>query len=431
MELENKAVIGFSALCYNGIKLDTEKWTEVAQIVEKLVEQNIDILDSLVIEHPKLGKFKPKYIQTQMFKFKTRLTNINWSSNSQKLQIIQALGIKETSVGDLILQRYKKSHKLIKELIEYNKNAKLKSSFGMEFLNHVNPISKRVHCNIWQILNTGRISVSKPNLNQIPANGELAKAIRSCFIPEEGNVIVGGDYSGMELRLLAEFSQDPLWINTFNEGKDLHSILCAKTFSIPLEDVKNPFPHKPEMSYRDIQKRINFMLAYGGAEHKLADLTDLSIKQSATIIESFFAIVPFVKRTLDMFGYIARKHGSIRTAVPFRRQRLFPKWEEAVLTKDDKVLGEIERAAKNMPMQGSNGDIIKVAISEIQKKIDSEKLPIKLLLSVYDEIRTECPKDIAEWWKVTMQQIMIESAQLVIKSIPVVVDCTIKDKWEK
>lgn len=432
MDLENKAVIAFAAMCYNGIKIDVTGWKNVAESVSKTVDAKIDTLNRLVIEHPKLDKFKPRTTQLNMFGFIEKETNINWSSNKQKLDILQTVGIpKIEDVSDRTLQKNKKNQPIIKELIEYNKSSKLKTSFGEKFLKHVNEVSGRVHPQVWQIISTGRISVSEPNLNQIPTKGDIGKTIRSCFIAKEGYSIVGGDYSGMELRLIAEFSQDPVWLNAFNEGKDLHSVLCAMTFGIPIEDVKKPYPLKPEVSYRDVQKTISFGLAYGMSEFKLADTMDISTKQASAIITKFFKAVPKVEQTLNMFGNLAKKYGYIRTAPPFRRIRIFPQWEEAKLTENFKVLGEIERAAKNMPLQGSNGDIIKLALSKIQTRIDEEQLPVGIILSVYDEIRCEVRDDIAEYWKEEMQKIMIESAQVVIKSIPVVVDCNISKVWEK
>jgi DNA polymerase-1 len=258
MDLENRAVIAFAAMCYNGVKVDVTKWTTVADTVDKLVNEQINTLDNLVISHKKLAKFKPRVTQLNMFGFEQRVTDINWSSNKQKLDILLSLGLKVEDVGDRTLQKHKNQQLIVKELIAYNKAAKLKTSFGMGFLKHINEKTGRVHPQIWQILTTGRISVSEPNLNQIPAKGELAKIIRSCFISREGYSIVGGDYSGMELRLIAEFSQDPVWVTAFREGKDLHSVLCAMTFDIPITDVKKPFPLKPEMTYRDVQKTINF-----------------------------------------------------------------------------------------------------------------------------------------------------------------------------
>jgi len=103
--------------------------------------------------------------------------------------------------------------------------------------------------------------MNKPNLLQIPSKGDLGKTIRSCFIPKEGYKIVGGDYSSFELAVIAELSQDPLWINTLNAGKNLHTVLCMETFDIPKDKVNDPFPYNKDMSYRAVQKTIDFGLA--------------------------------------------------------------------------------------------------------------------------------------------------------------------------
>lgn len=434
MKLENQAVIAYAALSYNGIKIDTIKWKEVSiKVKQLLLEQEIK-LDDIIMSDPKLVKFRPRVTQPSLFPelAKKRIVEVNWGSSVQKLKILRTLlGDSIESTDERTLQKNKKKHKLIQNLIDYNKLNKLASSFGDSMLKFVNPETKRVHSEIWQIVSTGRISVREPNLNQIPAKGDLAVLIRSCFIPEEGCSIVGGDYSGMELRIIAEFSQDPVWINAFKEGKDLHSVLCSMTFDINEADVKKPFYLKPEMTYRDIQKTINFGLAYGMSEFKLGDTMDIAVKKAKEIIDKFFGKVPKVKQLLDQFGKLAKQHGRIRTAPPFRRLRWFPDHEFAVDTQDAIKLGEIERAGKNTPIQGTNGDIIKVAISRIQRIIDNENLPIKLLLSVYDEIRTECPDEMAEEWAKRMNKIMLESAQIVIKTVPIVVDCKVSKCWEK
>jgi len=192
-----------------------------------------------------------------MFDYVQAKTEINWASNQQKLAVCQKIEPLMISVGDRELQRIKSKHPIVKTLISYNKYKKLQSSFGKKFLDFVD-VDSRIRASIWQILSTGRISVSEPNLNQIPSKGDLAKVIRSCFIPEAGYKIVGGDFSGMELRIIAEFSKDPVWLNAFKDGQDLHSVLCAMTFGIPIEDVKKETPFKKGVTYRDVQKTINF-----------------------------------------------------------------------------------------------------------------------------------------------------------------------------
>ena len=427
LELENKVTKVFAKMEFDGVRLNTSKWLEIANKTGKLELECESDLDKIVLNEPKLNKFVPKYVQGNLFGFEERQLNINWSSSKQKLDIIRTLGFETETTGDRFLQVNKKKHLLINKLIDYNKYSKLSSSFGKDFLKFVNPETNRIHPDIWQILQTGRISVSDPNLNQIPSKGELGKEIRSCFIPQPGYKIVGGDYSGMELRIIAEFSQDPLWVNSFVNGEDLHSVLCSATFDIDIKDVKTSFPKKPDITYRDIQKTINFGLAYGMSKFKLADTMQIDVDEADKIIKKFFSVVPKVEQFLNYLGNLAKTRGYIRTAAPYRRIRFFENNDK----EDFKRLGEIERAGKNTPIQGTNGDIIKSALISVQNYIDFHNLPINIILSVYDEIQTECEESIAESWSNTLSEIMIQSAQQVIKTVPITVDCKVSDYWQK
>lgn len=229
----------------------------------------------------------------------------------------------------------------------------------------------------------------------------------------------------MELRIIAEFSQDPLWLEAFRNGGDLHSILCSKTFNIPIEDVKKPFHGNPDITYRDVQKIINFGLAYGMTKYKLADTMQIDIDSADKIINNFFSIVPKVKEFLNNLGKLGTSRGYIRTGYPYRRVRFFPNYE------NPNYFGNIERASKNTPIQGTNGDIIKLALINVQNEIDKNNWPVKIILAVYDEINTECREDLSEKWKSKLEEIMIESAKVCIKSIPTIVDCKISDYWQK
>lgn len=173
------------------------------------------------------------------------------------------------------------------------------------------------------------------------------------------------------------------------------------------------------------------VLAYGMSEFKLADTMGIEIPKAKTIINNFFSKVPYVKAMLDMFAEIASTYGKSRTLKPFRRIRFFPELEQAKEEQNFAVVSSIERAGKNAPIQGTNGDIIKVALWLIQRKIDRDNLPIKLLLSVYDEIRTECPIELSEWWKDYMEKVMKTAARVCLKKVPIVVDCKITEVWEK
>lgn len=429
MDLENRAVYVFAKMSYDGICLDSTKWLEVADITEKATEELHKELDDIVLHEPKLKKFVPPFITQNLFGFEERILNINWSSPVQKLKILNTLGLKVDSVGERVLQKNKKVHSLLPKLLEYSKMSKLSSSFGRDFTKFINKQTGRVHASFWQILSTGRISVSEPNLNQIPSKGPLAKAIRAAFVSAPGYKMVGGDYSSFELAIIAEYSKDELWISTLKEGGNLHSALCARTFNIPEEDVKNPFPPKPTLTYRDVQKTVDFGLAYGMSHFKLADTIDVPEKEAIDIITKFFKVVPAVELFLTKLGNFGKSHGYIETPKPFRRVRWFPQYKgEATGLKE---LGEIERASKNMPIQGCNASVIKLALIKVQERIDKDNLPIKILLSIYDEIQTECREDMAEWWKTELQTIMVDAAKNWLKIVPIEVDVKINDYWTK
>lgn len=433
VKLENEVVKVFADMEFHGVLVDQKVWLDVADTTEKGVESLTAELDRIVETDPNLAKYVPDVVQGNLFGFEERKLNINWGSNKQKLSILQDAGVKLDSVGDPVLQKLKSAHPLVPVLIDLSKQAKLVSSFGRDFLKHVNKKTGRIHPNYWQILHTGRISVKEPNVNQIPSKGELATKIRSAFIPRKGYKIVGGDYSGMELRIIAEFSKDPLWVKAFAEGGDLHSILCAATFGIPIEDVKKPFPEKPTVKYRDVQKTINFGLAYGMSKFKLADTMQIPVDKADEIIKKFFSVVPKVEGFLNGLGNLGKQRGFIRTGRPFRRIRFFPQWKESMSQspRAGKLAGEIERRSKNSPIQGTNGDVIKVALVMTHKAIKEEGWRVKILLSVYDEIQTECHEHSAEAWKNRLDEIMIDAAKVVIKDTPIVVDCAVSDYWTK
>jgi DNA polymerase I-like protein with 3'-5' exonuclease and polymerase domains len=428
VNLENQVTRIFAKMEYTGISINKEKWLEVSEITEKGTIEIEGKLDNILKAEPKLAKYIPKYVQGNLFDFEERELDINWGSPLQKLNILKDLRFDTDSTGDRFLQINKDKHPLVKELINYNRYSKLASAFGKEFLKFINKNTGRIHYNVWQILSTGRISVSEPNLNQIPSKGELGKQIRNCFIPQQGYKIVGGDYSGMELRIIAEFSKDPLWVNAFNDGQDLHSVLCSATFDIPITDVKQETPFKKGVTYRDIQKTINFGLAYGMSKFKLADTMQIPVGEADKIIKKFFKVVPKVEQFLNGLGELAKARGYIKSGQPYGRIR----WFDGFDNKGNFVRqGEIERAGKNTPIQSTNADIIKSALINVQQFIDDRQLPINILLSVYDEIQTECPEDLSEWWKLELDKLMVESAQKVIKSVPIVVDCKIADYWDK
>lgn len=430
--LENTSLRVYAKMEYYGIKLDKSNWINTSKAIRESTKTIENELDTILLNSCNTHYLKTKYVNNQLtlFDIDSRKVNINWASPAQKLAVLNDLGVKLEDTGMPTLIENSHKHPIISKLIEFSKHNKLVTSFGMDFLKFINPVTNRVHTNVWQIINSGRISMKDPNLLQIPAHGDLAGEIKKSFIAEDNYTLIDSDFSGMELRIIAELSQDPLWVETFINGEDLHSILCAKTFNIGLDEVKNPFPYKPEVNYRFVQKTVNFGLSYGMSEFKLSSTIQVSIEHAKTIINDFFAAVPKVKKFLDTIGKAGREAGRIRAPKPFRRIRWFPKHAEAVATNNTKILGEIERASKNHPIQSCNANITKLALIYIQERIDKESLDAKILLAIHDAILVEAHDSIVDYMKEVMQEEMIRAAKSVIHTIPVVVDTVTGKYWK-
>lgn len=422
--LENKAVLAFAEIEYNGIKLDIDRWKEVRSLIIDEMSLILKELNQEIINDTRFKKFW--FIYQDLFTSPEPRVTVNWNSPQQKLEVLNILH-KFESTDQRELEKYKHKYKIVSLLIKYNKINKLLTAFADKMIKFINPNTGRIHTTFWQILDTGRVSCANPNLQQIPARTEIGGKMRECFIAEKGYKMVGGDFSGCELRIIAEYSKDEVWLNAFKNDEDLHSKLCALTFGISIDDVKKPSHFKPDLKYRDIQKTINFGLAYGMSEYKLADTIEIDIKQAKEIIDKFFNAVPKVKNFLDMLGQTAKTKGRIKTPPPYRRIR----WFDDYTSTDFKVLGSIERAGKNHPIQGGNADLTKLALVYLYEEIHNKNLPVRIVHTVHDEIQTEVKEEFAEEWSNTMNMIMMNAGKVVVKSIPMKVDCKISNHWSK
>ena len=422
--LENNAVLAFASIEYTGIKLDVDKYKDIIVDIKTGIDNIINELNEIICTNDAFEGFCMTY--QDLFTSQKRVANVNWNSPQQKLAVLQRLNPSIRSTSSQELSTFKR-YDLVNKLMEYNKLTKLYTSFGENMFDYVNVYTKRIHPEFWQILDTGRVSCKNPNLQQVPSRTEIGGRMRECFVPSEGNKIVGGDYSGCELRIIAEFSNDSLWIDAFNNGKDLHSELCAVTFNIPIDDVKKPTPFKPDIKYRDVQKTLNFGLAYGMSHIKLSNTIEISEDEAKDIIDKFFTAVPKVKVFLDTLGNKGKMNGMIKTPPPYSRIRFFKDYKEA----DLKRLGEIERASKNHPIQGGNADMTKLALIYIYRYIREHNVPVRLIHTVHDEIQTEVRQDYAKEWSKIMSKLMIDAANVILKKVPMIVDCKINDYWSK
>ena len=422
--LENRAVFAFAAMEYNGIKLDKDKYQLVIDEINNKLNKTLYELDTIVCSEPDFVAHCETY--QDLFTAAHKRSAVNWSSPIQKLELLRLADKSIENTSAQTLSGYKHIP-IVNKLLDYNKLNKLKTSFGENMFSYINNETGRIHTDFWQILDTGRVSCKNPNLQQIPARTELGGKMRECFVPEQGYKIVGGDYSGCELRIIAEFSKDPVWVNAFKEGKDLHSELCAMTFHIDINDVKTPTPFKPDIKYRDVQKTLNFGLAYGMSHIKLANTIEISEDEAKDIIDKFFRSVPRVEKFLTALGNKGKNTGKIKSPPPYGRIRYFSDYQTA----DNARKGAIERASKNHPIQGGNADMTKLALIYIYDYIRRHDLPVRLIHTVHDEIQTEVTEEYAAEWAVKMSELMNEAAAVILKNVPMVVDCAVNDYWSK
>jgi len=263
---------------------------------------------------------------------------------------------------------------------------------------------------------------NKLNLQQVPARGDLATALRKCFIEREGYSIISADFASCELAIIANFSEDELWMNAINNKEDLHGKLAALTFEIPLSDVKQPTPFNKDMTYRDVQKTINFGLSYGMTEHKLSITMKVSTAYALQVITKFFSFVPKVKRYLESLGNTAVVSYVAKTPAPYYRIRRFEKTSD---------MGERERAGKNMPIQGCNADITKRAMVYIYNDEFKKQHNILLLLPIHDDILTRAKDNIAEEWAERQSMLMERAASEIVKNVKIRAEAKVSKVWSK
>lgn len=424
--LENKVVKVFSEIEYEGLMIDKDRWTAMAEENVKLAYEQELKLDDIVLEHPLLQHYRVP-VQVDMFASmdEVRKTHIKWSSPLQILELFQNLVPGLEDVNGKKLNKYRYKHKLIDEYIRYKERTKLANAYGTKFFNYVNCDGK-VHTNFAQILDTGRVSSSKPNMQQIPSDNTF----RNCFITEPGWVFVSSDYSSQELNVIAYGSQDPVWLEALEKGLDLHGV-CA---DLVFEDKWRSADADAKKKLRTQIKAINFGLAYGMGPFKLADTLQISKAEAEDLIEKYFTEFPNIRDFLTKLGTFGTRNGYITTFKPFKRRRWFDTWFPRIWDDRSKLqeFGSIERASKNTPIQGSSADMTKLALIYIHREIqESWSNDVKIVMTVHDQIDTICKQEVAEAWAVKMTELMEKAAKIIIPNGLLKADTNISATWEK
>ncbi len=285
-----------------------------------------------------------------------------------------------------VLEELKELHPIIDLILEHRQLTKIKSTYVDALPLLVNRDTGRVHTSYNQTGTvTGRISSSDPNLQNIPVRTELGRHVRGAFVAQEGSVLLGADYSQVELRILAHISQDPELLAAFARGEDIHASTASTVFQVPLTGVT------PAM--RRIAKIINFGIIYGMGEYGLARRTDLSVEEAREFIDNYFTRYEHVQEYVERIKEDAREQGYVSTLLG--RRRYFPELQSTSRAHAG-VKRAAEREAVNMPIQGSAADILKIAMVRLHGALREKDLAARMILQVHDELVLEVPGEEVE-----------------------------------
>ena len=304
-------------------------------------------------------------------------------------------------------------HELPRLILQYRELQKLKSTYVDVLPRSINRSTGRIHTSFNQVgAQTGRLSSSDPNLQNIPIRTERGEAIRRGFIPSPGSLFVVADYSQIELRLMAHLSGDPAFVQAFREGGDIHRQTAAIIFGVELADVT------AEMRAR--AKTINFGTIYGQGPFALSNQLGIPQDEAKAFITDYFTRFGGVRAFLDSAVEHAREHGYVETL--FGRRRYIPEIHD----RNFNLRSFAERTAANTPLQGSAADLIKRAMTAIHAALPAAGLKARMLLQVHDELVIEAPESEAESAAAVVKQHMEAAAEL---SVPLAVDVGIGRNW--
>lgn len=414
-DLERKALDGLydtmeepllkvlSTMELEGVKVDT---TQLRRYAASLASEMNEIQERVreMAEEPNLNIMSPKQVGVLLF---------------EKLQLDPKMkpkaGVRYSYPTDEdTLTALSDKHPIIDEILEYRGIKKLLSTYIEPLPGYISPTTGKIHTTFNQALTaTGRLSSSKPNLQNIPIRTERGKEIRKAFVPSRpGGVIMSADYSQIELRIMAHLSCDTHLINAFRKGQDVHAITAAKVFGIQAEDVT--------ADQRRIAKTANFGIMYGISAFGLSQRLHIGRAEAKKIIEDYFANFPAISSYIEDTLASAREFGYVETL--FGRRRYLPD----INSKNGTVRALAERTAINAPIQGTSADIIKLAMINVDRRLSEEGLQSRMVLQIHDELLFDALPEEVE----TLERIVREEMENVIElSIPLTVECNHGNNW--
>jgi DNA polymerase-1 len=437
--LEMKLLPVMADMELTGVVLDPVAWNSLDNYyAEKAKQLEQDILEYFIdniawhkfsnalhaleaASYPKMTKTMKTALEqiTQPEAVKVVLMqNLNINSNNQIKALLALDGLVLESVGEEIIKDYKFSHKIIPMILEYRDYTKKVSTYGSDFLKHIHPKTGRVHTDYHQTGGrSGRFSSSKPNLQNIPKESDY----RICFKAGAGKVLICADYSQQEYRLAGAISHDPVIIDAYLRGLDMHTATAAQILGKPLEEVT-----KDE---RNWAKSINFAVLYGSTEYGLAYNLGIDVEQARVFLHKFFEGYPVLTAFKKAFEQeiLSRMY----SVTLLGRRRYFQEKDfYAGSIEMTKHRNSIRREGFNHIIQGTAADMTKMAmINAWYNNPFGDKL--KIILQVHDELMFECDEEIAESAKTFAEKCMVEAGQFFLVEIPTVVEIKITKEWSK
>jgi DNA polymerase I len=312
-----------------------------------------------------------------------------------------------------VLEELAETHEVPRLVLDYRQLSKLKSTYVDALPVLIDPVTGRVHTTFNQTgTTTGRLSSTNPNLQNIPIRTELGREIRAAFIAEPGFSLLSADYSQIELRLLAHFSEDPLLTEAFRRGDDIHALTASQVFGVP--------PMLIDAEHRRRAKAVNFGIVYGLSPFGLSQQLGIEQREAKKFIDAYFEKYAGVRRYIDRTLEETRRDQSVKTL--FGRSRPIPD----INSKNANMRGFAERTAVNTPLQGTAADLIKIAMIQIDEELRSRKLKSRMLLQVHDELLFEVPTDELD----LMRQLVREKMESVHPlSVPLLVELGVGPNW--
>ena len=411
-------------------RIESENLTSLYEDIEIPVSRVLAKVEThgVKIDVPYLEELSAKLredleeLKLSIFQLAGEEFNIN---STQQLSVILfdklgiAVGKKKTKTGfstdASVLEQIARHEPIGADLLNYRVKTKLVNTYLDVLPTLINPTSGRIHTSYSQTVTaTGRLSSNNPNLQNIPIRGEDGRKIRNAFIPEPGYLIVSADYSQIELRFLAHLSDDASLVKVYRENGDIHTETAGAVYGVPPDRVKD--------EQRQAAKAINFGIIYGMGAFRLSQEINVSNKQAKAFIEAYFTKYPKIKIYMDETIEFCRTHGLVETM--FHRKRPLPD----INSKNHIVRTAAERMAINTRIQGSAADLIKIAMINIQKKLEDQFPEAKMIMQIHDELVFEVKEETVED---LIPMIKKEMEGAVSLKVPLIVDIGHGQNWEE